>query len=453
MATSVLVYLDSPENKTWLGDRASVVGIAIFGAILLLGLVAVAIDLFVRNKEITTVSAVYFGLLMGLLLGALFAAALEPFVRDVLPPTLVQQLRLMIVLVCCYVSVSTLYQTKDEFRFIIPYVEFSKQVKGGRPLVLDTSVIIDGRIADICDTRIIDTKLVVPRFVLQELQAIADSSDKLKRNRGRRGLDMLKRMQNNAKIEMQMHEGNLPELRELTKVDERLVGLAKALGARVVTNDFNLNKIAQLQGVEVINLNELANALKSVALPGEALSVRLVKVGDQIGQGVGYLEDGTMVVGPPGQPGGGRPRRQGQAAGRDFLVTAAGEGGERCEEQSVDRGRCDGPGLGSPAGGADPQPAGRIGHRLGGAPAGGPPRVPGQPGAAAGPLPGDGRRRAGALGRGGVAPAPPHLQAGLPPGAGRAAAHLAGRLQRPRGQRLVPPGHDLQGQGLGHRLR
>src|SRR5207244_3098163 len=183
-------------------------------------------------------------------------------------PERLQLIELLITVVCCYLSVSTLLQTKDEFRFIIPYVEFSKQVKGGRPLVLDTSVIIDGRIADICDTGMIDTKLIVPRFVLQELQSIADSSDKIKRNRGRRGLDMLKRMQTNPKVELQMHEGNLAELRELHKVDERLVMLAKVLGARVVTNDFNLNKIAQLQGVEVINLNELANALKLVALPG-----------------------------------------------------------------------------------------------------------------------------------------------------------------------------------------
>jgi uncharacterized protein YacL len=207
-----------------------------------------------------------------------------------------QAIRGLITVVCCYVSISTLLQTKDEFRFIIPYVEFSKEVKGGRPLVLDTSVIIDGRIADICDTRFIDTKLVVPRFVLQELQSVADSSDKLKRNRGRRGLDMLKRMQNNPKVDLQMHEGNLAELREVQKVDERLVVLAKALGARVVTNDYNLNKIAQLQGVDVINLNELANALKTVALPGEVMMVRLVKHGDQMGQGVGYLPDGTMVV-------------------------------------------------------------------------------------------------------------------------------------------------------------
>jgi uncharacterized protein YacL len=189
-------------------------------------------------------------------------------------------------------------QTKDEFRFIIPYVEFSKQVKGGRPLVLDTSVIIDGRIADVCDTRLIDTVLIVPRFVLQELQAVADSSDKLKRNRGRRGLDVLKRLQNNPKLQLQMHDGNVPELQtgERIRVDERLVILAKALNARVVTNDFNLNKIAQLQGVDVINLNEIANALKTVALPGEYMNVKVVKAGDQIGQGVGYLDDGTMVV-------------------------------------------------------------------------------------------------------------------------------------------------------------
>jgi uncharacterized protein YacL len=317
------------------GDTANgyIAFLCILGACLLI----VVTDILIRNKQITTLSAVYFGLLLGLLLGNILSTALEPFIFDwglnrpsggPTPQLLVhpadkdgvirvdvnqassggvatmeqrsqyerKALSLIITVICCYIAVSTLLQTKDEFRFIIPYVEFSKQVKGGKPLVLDTSVIIDGRIADICDTRFIDTKLIVPRFVLQELQSVADSSDKLKRNRGRRGLDMLKRMQNNPKVELQMHEANLPVLREVHKVDERLVVLAKALDARVVTNDYNLNKIAQLQGVEVINLNELANALKSVALPGEVMNVRVVKAGDQIGQGVGYLEDGTMVV-------------------------------------------------------------------------------------------------------------------------------------------------------------
>ncbi|MGL4554503.1 MAG: PIN/TRAM domain-containing protein [Gemmataceae bacterium] len=304
-----------------------------FFAILGLGVLVVVTDLLVRDKQITTVSALYFGLLLGLLLGNILTSALDPFLFDwdtarearsasvdvQIDPTATKTIRLtpspagttlhgrtqterrallnlMLTVFCCYVSISTLLQTKDEFRFIIPYVEFSKQLKGPKSLLLDTSVIIDGRIADISNTRFLDTKLIVPRFVLQELQSVADSSDKLKRNRGRRGLDILKKLQSNNKIELVLHDANLPELRDVGKVDERLVAMAKALGARVVTNDYNLNKIAELQGVEVINLNELANALKPAALPGEMMAVRLVKPGDQIGQGVGYLEDGTMVV-------------------------------------------------------------------------------------------------------------------------------------------------------------
>jgi uncharacterized protein YacL len=296
-------------------------GYLAFGIILFVGLVVVVTDLAIRNKQITTISAVYFGLLLGFMLGSVFAAALEPFLTADTPSMsettraeqrlLWQWVRVVVTAVCCYICVSTLLQTKNEFRFIIPYVEFSKQTKGARPLVLDTSVIIDGRIADICDTGILDTKLVVPRFVLQELQSIADSSDKIKRNRGRRGLDILKRMQGNPKAELQVHEANLPELRDMHKVDERLVGLAKAINARVVTNDFNLNKIAQLQGVDVINLNELANALKLVALPGEHLTVKIVKHGDQLGQGVGYLDDGTMVVVEQGR----------QAIGQEVNIT------------------------------------------------------------------------------------------------------------------------------------
>jgi uncharacterized protein YacL len=286
---------------SFLTSEPADVGNAIKAAtvVLVVGLAVFFIDIREKQKQMTTISAVGFGLLLGLLLGALFWLVLEPFMKMWFVTPMVELSRLLITVVCCYLSISLLLQTKDEFRFIIPYVEFSKQIKGRKPLVLDTSVIIDGRIADICDTRIIDTKLIVPRFVLQELQAIADSSDKLKRNRGRRGLDVLKRLQANPKIELEMHDGNVTELRDADpkmRVDERLVVFTKAVGGRVVTNDFNLNKIAQLQGVEVINLNEVANALKTVALPGEVMTVRIVKAGDQIGQGVGYLDDGTMVV-------------------------------------------------------------------------------------------------------------------------------------------------------------
>lgn len=280
------------------------IGMVAAGLTLALCVGVIVLDTLTKNKEITTLSSIYFGLLLGFLIGSLFWTALQPILHVYLTfaklgeaGSRIESLaQLLITVFSCYVAVSTLLQTKDEFRFIIPYIEFSKQVKGAKPLVLDTSVIIDGRIADICDTGIIDTKLIVPRFVLQELQGIADSSDKIKRNRGRRGLDVLKRMQGNTKIEMQVHEGNLPELRDVQKVDERLVVLARAVSGRVVTNDFNLNKIAQLQGVEVINLNELANSLKLVALPGEMLQVKIVKQGDQMGQGIGYLDDGTMIV-------------------------------------------------------------------------------------------------------------------------------------------------------------
>src|SRR5208283_5392137 len=225
LATSVMLDL---SHRT--GYESSSIPLIVFVAVIAVGAGTVILDLSVRNKQITTISAIYFGLLLGFLLGTFFWTALEPvLIGDTAgkPPSTVLLLRLLVTLVCCYVTVSTLLQTKDEFRFIIPYVEFSKQMKGNRPMVLDTSVIIDGRIADICDTWIIDSKLIVPRFVLQELQNIADSGDKLKRNRGRRGLDMLKRMQSNTKVELHMHEANLPELREVHKVDERLVILAK----------------------------------------------------------------------------------------------------------------------------------------------------------------------------------------------------------------------------------
>jgi uncharacterized protein YacL len=295
-------------------------GIIVAIVVVVLCIAVICLDLTTQSKNITTLSAVSFGLLGGLAISWLFWAALQPIVHEYLSniPDLAgrgarieKTVQLTINVIACYVAISMLLQTKDEFRFIIPYVEFSKQLKGAKPLVLDTSVIIDGRIADICDTGIIDTKLIVPRFVLQELQGIADSSDKIRRNRGRRGLDVLKRMQSNPKIEMQMHEANLPELRDVQKVDERLVVLAKALSGRVVTNDFNLNKISQLQGVEVINLNELSNALKLVALPGELLNVKIVKQGDQIGQGIGYLDDGTMVVVEQGR----------QAIGQEVAIT------------------------------------------------------------------------------------------------------------------------------------
>ncbi len=159
--------------------------------------------------------------------------------------------------------------------------------------ILDTSVIIDGRIADICETGFLEGTLVVPQFVLRELQQVADSSDSLKRNRGRRGLDILQKVQKSSNVAVQIVETDFPEVRE---VDLKLIELARRMQGKIVTNDFNLNKVAQLRGVAVLNINELANSLKPVVLPGELMKVFVIKEGKEAGQGVGYLEDGTMVI-------------------------------------------------------------------------------------------------------------------------------------------------------------
>ena len=159
--------------------------------------------------------------------------------------------------------------------------------------MLDTSVIIDGRIADICETGFIDGTLVIPQFVLKELQLVADSADSLKRNRGRRGLDILQKIQKMSGVEVMISDVDFPEVRE---VDLKLIELARTLQGKIVTNDFNLNKVAQLRGVDVLNINELANSLKPVVLPGEIMKVFILKEGKEYNQGVAYLDDGTMVV-------------------------------------------------------------------------------------------------------------------------------------------------------------
>ena len=264
--------------------------------------VLIGIDMFLPRKSLAALSGAFLGLVVGMVaaygLGIVLQTLVDTwwlnFSTD--SPGTIAAIKLMIGVVCCYLSISFILQTKDDIRFVIPYVEFSKQARGSRPLILDTSVIIDGRVADICDTWIIDSPLVVPKFVLQELQAIADSADKLRRNRGRRGLDMLYKLQSNEKLQVRISEGRLPNVDPNLDVDQKLVELAKKTDGRIVTNDYNLNKIAQLRGVDVININDLTNALKPVVLPGETIIVKIIKPGEEAGQGVGYLDDGTMVV-------------------------------------------------------------------------------------------------------------------------------------------------------------
>ena len=268
---------------------------AIFGGLMLLAAAVIALDIAVRRKQLDVISSVYFGLVVGMFLAYAVGLALAPLSAVWLSENVYHALQWVLALVCCYTCISLLIQTKNDFRFIIPYVEFAREVKGSKPCILDTSVVIDGRIADVLETQVLDSQLIMPKFVISELQGIADSSDRLRRSRGRRGLDILDRLRSNPKLDLQIFDRDLPEFAG-QPVDLRLVALAKHLKGRLVTNDYNLNKVARIEGVDVINLNDLANALKPIFLPGEQVEVRVVKAGEEAGQGVGYLEDGTMVV-------------------------------------------------------------------------------------------------------------------------------------------------------------
>jgi uncharacterized protein YacL len=265
----------------------------VFGSIVALAAAVVWLDVMVGRKRLDTITSVYFGLIIGLfltyILKVAFSTALDP------KSPLTTPLLLVLGMVLCYTCISILMQTKDDFRFIIPYVEFAKEIKGLKPYVLDTSVVIDGRIADVVETRIVDNQIIMPQFVIAELQAIADSSDRLRRGRGRRGLDILNRLRSDPKVDLVVFDRELPEFAG-QPVDQKLVLLAKHLEGKVVTNDYNLNKVAKLHNVGVINLNDLSNALKPLFLPGESIEVRIQKAGEEHGQGIGYLEDGTMVV-------------------------------------------------------------------------------------------------------------------------------------------------------------
>jgi len=231
------------------------------------------------------------GLVIGLCVGAL-----GNYIVSKLPiqgPEITQTLSLLLYSICAYFGIVLGLWKGPEFRAGDEGTLGLGMGQASSPKILDTSVIIDGRIADICETGFLEGPLIVPQFVLKELQHIAGSPDSIKRNRGRRGLDILQRIQKNVDMTVRIVDHDFPQIRE---VDTKLVALGKALKGKVLTNDFNLNKVAELQGVPVLNVNQLANAVKPVVLPGEVMSVHIMKDGKEYGQGVAYLDDGTMVV-------------------------------------------------------------------------------------------------------------------------------------------------------------
>lgn len=324
VAVTALYVLEFQQRRQTLGEEDPGFGHILIMMAVTVGVasVVIAVDVVARQKKLSALSGVFLGLMAGLLVAfvlgfvidlvALLTAPQLPFPEPSNPDEyamltddqkgmmtqrvaylkLLEGVKVFIGLITCYLGMSLVLQTKDDFRFVIPYIEFSKQVRGHRPVLLDTSVVIDGRVVDIARTRFLTSSMIVPRFVLNELQTVADSSDKLRRARGRRGLEVLQKLQGDAQVDISIMDIEV----EGTNVDQKLVVAAQELNARVMTNDYNLSKICDLRGVEVMNLNDLAKSLRPVVLPGEKMTVKIIRAGESAGQGVGYLEDGTMVV-------------------------------------------------------------------------------------------------------------------------------------------------------------
>lgn len=247
------------------------------------------------------VSLIIIGLLAGFLVSFIFynILFLLPFFDDLKHSQDWEKykfwLSFCLTILFSYLSIAVLIQCRDDFKFIIPFVELVKEKRWGTssPITMDTSAIIDGRLPSIIENNLIDNLIIIPRFVLEELQKLSDSPDKIKRERGRFGFSVLDKLQNNKKVRIEISDVSIPLTGE---VDQKLIKFSKSINAKIITTDFNLGKLAAVEGVEVININLLANALRPAYLPGEKIELKLLKPGENMGQGVGFLEDGTMVV-------------------------------------------------------------------------------------------------------------------------------------------------------------
>lgn len=252
-------------------------------------LLALSIEKIIKKAPLKVIFGGTFGLFLGLVIAQLLGYAFSGLQNSAV------RISISVILSCVFGYMGLVLGGKKVEEFRWPgwgfFAKGSQKKDGGK--ILDTSVIIDGRVADICETDFLEGPLVIPQFILQELQHIADSADSLKRARGRRGLDILNRMQKGDTVEVKVVDDDYPDIKE---VDAKLIALAREMNAKIVTNDFNLNKVAQLQGVPVLNINQLANALKPMVLPGEVLHLQIMREGKEQGQGVAYLDDGTMVV-------------------------------------------------------------------------------------------------------------------------------------------------------------
>ena len=281
-----------PINQVVMDHIGPLVATIAFAAIVLV------IDILTPNKRLSAVLGVYLGLVVGL-----FAALAVSLLIDLIGDswglkqgeTALQYLTLL-KLVCgitlCYFSISIVFTTKDNLRLVLPYVEFTRKVRGIRPLLVDTSILIDGRIEQLAMSNFIDAPLIIPQFVIDELHTLSDSQDKIKRERGRRGLTVLATLRNSAQVELTIETSETSD----ESVDRALLELSQSSGYRILTTDSNLQQVGQIEGVTILNLNQLSMAVRMHAVPGAILQIEIVRKGESPQQGVGYLADGTMVV-------------------------------------------------------------------------------------------------------------------------------------------------------------
>lgn len=297
-----VVVLTVASNRTGALDFgfSTVAGLLI--AAVALGLLVITVDALTPNKRLAWVVAIFVGTMLGLV-GAVAVGSVIDLVAGAwdLRESAAVYLglgKVMLGIILVYLSISVVLTTRDDFRLVIPYVEFARQVRGARPLLLDTSALVDGRFEDLGRTGIVDAPVIVAQFVIDELQALADSDDRQKRERGRRGLDVLQRLQSNPYVDLEIEELRA----EGRSVDRALVEVAKADRFRIVTTDSGLERVAQINGVACLNLNALAGAMRPGQSAGQELRLAIVKRGEAPHQGVGFLEDGTMVVVDHGAP-------------------------------------------------------------------------------------------------------------------------------------------------------
>ncbi len=257
-------------------------------------IIIVLFEIFGRKASLKGLSSAVFGIILGLLLAFIFSETLSQFsLLKGVSATIIDNIKMFVTFVFVYLGLTLGIKGKDDFHLIIPYVKFRRQEMREETIVVDTSVIIDGRIMDIVKTGFVEAKFIIPRFVLNELHALADSTDHMKRQKGKRGIEILHALKQEPNVDIEIYD---QQVEGVKSVDEKIVKLGQEQDAKVMTTDYNLNRVAQLQGVKVLNINDLANALKPTFIAGQQFELKLIKEGKEHNQAIGYLEDGTMVV-------------------------------------------------------------------------------------------------------------------------------------------------------------